>query len=439
LAGLLRNLAIQTYVSHSSLSIDERRSAEAAFAEGSGCVIVATSTLELGIDVGDLDRVIQIDAPNTVASFLQRLGRTGRRPGQLRNCLFLATSPMGLLRACALVMLWRDGFVEPVEPPPQPLHVLAQQLMALALQLNGLGVRDWRHWLGRLPCFAGLTEDDFQRILDHLLHRGIFYSDGIRLSLGDQAHEEFGRRHFMELLSVFTTPPLLAVIHGRKELGQVDQVSVIRRKPDEAMILSLGGRSWRVESIDWKARQVFVESADGLGRTAWLGLRRGVSYAVARAVHRLLTGDGVTDAWSQRTREQVGLLREQYRFLCPESDVIVAEPGGAEYVWYTLAGSKVNLALSQALERSGTERTRSDDFSVALELPGGSAAFESAIRTLEVGAIRDEFSPSPELMETLKFSECLPPSLLPRILRERLVNLEHLRETLSRPRRFYVS
>jgi ATP-dependent Lhr-like helicase len=55
-------------------------------------VIVATSVLELGIDVGDLDRVIQVDAPGTVSSFLQRMGHTGRRPGTARNCLFLATT-----------------------------------------------------------------------------------------------------------------------------------------------------------------------------------------------------------------------------------------------------------------------------------------------------------------------------------------------------------
>jgi len=122
---------------------------------------------------------------------------------------FLATSANALLRACAIVQLWRDGFVEPIGPPANPLHVLVQQLMALALQLNGLGIRDWRQWLGRLPPFAHLSDDEFQRILDHLLQRQLLYSDGIRLSLGDKAHEEFGRRHFMELLSVFTTPPLM--------------------------------------------------------------------------------------------------------------------------------------------------------------------------------------------------------------------------------------
>jgi len=75
----LRGLGVSTFVSHSCLSLEERKAAEDAFAQGNDCVIVATSTLELGIDVGDLDRVIQIDAPFTVSSFLQRIGRTGRR------------------------------------------------------------------------------------------------------------------------------------------------------------------------------------------------------------------------------------------------------------------------------------------------------------------------------------------------------------------------
>ncbi len=83
LGTMLRGRGITTFVSHSSLSAAERRESEQAFAEARDCVIVATSTLELGIDVGDLDRVIQINAPRTVSSFLQRLGRTGRRPALL--------------------------------------------------------------------------------------------------------------------------------------------------------------------------------------------------------------------------------------------------------------------------------------------------------------------------------------------------------------------
>lgn len=105
--------------------MDERRRAEEAFAQERDCVIVATSTLELGIDVGDLDRVIQIDAPRSVAAFLQRVGRTGRRPGTTRNCLFLALDGDGLLQAAGLLHLWAQGWVEEVVPPPEPRHIVA--------------------------------------------------------------------------------------------------------------------------------------------------------------------------------------------------------------------------------------------------------------------------------------------------------------------------
>ncbi|MDY7090976.1 MAG: DEAD/DEAH box helicase, partial [Actinomycetota bacterium] len=143
LGSLLRGKGITTFLSHASLSADERRRSEEAFAEARDCVIVSTSTLELGIDVGDLDRVIQIDTPATVASFLQRLGRTGRRPGSIRNCLFLTRDGDALLEAAALLLLWGRGWVEPVIAPPEPRHIAAQQILALCLQEHRAGDQTW--------------------------------------------------------------------------------------------------------------------------------------------------------------------------------------------------------------------------------------------------------------------------------------------------------
>lgn len=88
---------------------------------------------------------------------MQRLGRTGRRAGTIRNCLFLTTSDENFLRAAALARLWSDGYIEPVRPPAMPLHLLAQQLMALALQQGGIGFESWRDWIGRMPGFAHET------------------------------------------------------------------------------------------------------------------------------------------------------------------------------------------------------------------------------------------------------------------------------------------
>jgi len=155
LAVALRSHDVTTFVSHGSLGAGQRSAAEQAFAENRDCVIVATSTLELGIDVGDLDRVIQIDAPPTVTAFLQRLGRSGRRPDTTRHALVLATGDDALLRATAVFLRWAEGYVEPIVPPPAPLHLVAQQLLALCLQERGVGRRLWAEWLGE-PLRSGL-------------------------------------------------------------------------------------------------------------------------------------------------------------------------------------------------------------------------------------------------------------------------------------------
>ena len=232
----LRSLRVQTFVSHSSLSADERGRAEQAFSTGSDCVIVATSTLELGIDVGDPDRVVQIDTPPTVSSFLQRMGRTGRRHGVTRNCLFLATSRSALIRAAGLIELWSSGYVEPIEPPAMPFHLFAQQLMALALQQGGIGRRVWREWIGRMPAFGQMTEEETTSIMAHMLANGLFAEDEGVLWFGRKGEEEFGRKNFMELLSVFQSPPLFSVKHGQIDLGEVHESSFLIRTGEATSI-----------------------------------------------------------------------------------------------------------------------------------------------------------------------------------------------------------
>jgi ATP-dependent Lhr-like helicase len=185
----LRDRGVTVFASHSSLSADERRRAEEAFAEARDCVIVATSTLELGIDVGDLDRVIQIDAPRTVASFLQRLGRTGRRPGARPNALLLATTSAALLHAAGLLKLWRDGFVEPIRPPPAPRHIAAQQILALCLQEGRVGDTTWPHWWGQLPIFDQ-TAPTIARWLVETGH--LTRDDAGMLYVGPEAERRYG-------------------------------------------------------------------------------------------------------------------------------------------------------------------------------------------------------------------------------------------------------
>lgn len=230
LAANLRGRQVSTFVTHSSLSQDQRRQAEEAFSQRDDCVIVATSVLELGVDVGDLDRVIQIDAPSTVASFLQRMGRTGRRQGLQRNCLFLATRSEALVQAAALIDIWRSGFVESIIPPPLPYHILAQQIMAIALQMRGVGRSEWYKQVAEVSGFSAMEPSKRDELFQWMLSENILAEDSGIVWLGEVGETEFGRRNFMELFSVFTSPPVFKVLQGRRELGSVDISTFVSRE-----------------------------------------------------------------------------------------------------------------------------------------------------------------------------------------------------------------
>lgn len=432
LGNELRDLGVTVFLSHSSLSAEERKTSEQAFAEAQDCVIVSTSTLELGIDVGDLDRVIQIDAPHSVASFLQRLGRTGRRSGTTRNCLFLATSENALLKAAALLELWAAGFVEPIRPPARPLHLFAQQLMALSLQEGGIGVNDWFTWLGRLPAFANESREVLDEVVRFLLHEEILFSDGARLSFGDAGQALYGRRHFLELVSVFTSDPVFKVLHGRKELGTVDQVTFLRHRDDEPVTLSMGGRSWVVTALDWNRREAFVVPAAGRGKSQWQSGKIGMSWRFTRAVHALLTNDQVSERWTNRARSTFESLRSQYDILRPEADVALGDRGLNEVRWFTFSGSMINTVLADVISSFGFQDTSVSDFWIRVVGTTDARRIVEVIKSREAEDIRDCFKVSEDYLDNLKFNECLPGGLAQAILRDRLLKEEEISATTAR-------
>nr|WP_232794216.1 helicase-related protein [Pseudofrankia saprophytica] len=322
LGQALRSLGVTTFLSHASLSVDERRRSEDAFAQARDCVIVSTSTLELGIDVGDLDRVVQINAPATVASFLQRPGRTGRRADTVRNCLFLALSEPALMQAAGLLLLWGRGWVEPVPPPPprpEPRHIVAQQVLAYCLQENRVGDRLWaEEWNGLAP-----FDRSAEPIVRHLVRMGYLDSDGGMLFVGPEAERKFGHRHFSEL----TADPVLLT----------DPVEGPR-------LLLLAGRSWRVTHIDWKRRRCFVEPADSGGRARWLTSTVGAcSFPLTRAMREVLLGADPPVSLTRRATEHLAAVRETHLDVVhPAGTMIVRTEDLTDVRWWTWAGERAN-------------------------------------------------------------------------------------------------
>jgi ATP-dependent Lhr-like helicase len=429
LALLLRDQQIETFVSHSSLGAEERRLAEQAFAQRQDCVIVATSSLELGIDVGDLDRVIQIDAPATVSSFLQRMGRTGRRAGNATNCLFLATTDEALLRAAALVRLWRQGYVEPVQAPPEPYHILAQQLMALCLQERGIGRSEWFGWLDAVPAFTRMDHAVVGTLVESMVASQILWSDGGILGFAPEGEAKYGRKNFMDLLSVFTSPPLFQVTWGRKELGYVHESTFFKRDGGPSVLL-LAGRCWRTTHLDWRRRIAHVEPTEQIGKSRWLGEGQFLGYRVCQAVRETLAGDEGEPEWSRRAATRIGELREDFPWVRLDSTALVRHPHG-EVCWWTFAGGVANTILAQQLRRLG--ETKADNVSITIEGDPHLDEVREHLGTLS--AHETTAMPDPRAIEDLKFSEALPRDLAERVYLARFIDVEAICSILAEPLR----
>ena len=405
LAVELRALGIDTYVSHSCLSLEERTAAEKAFSAGSNCVIVATSTLELGIDVGDLDRVIQIDAPATVSSFLQRIGRTGRRAGTARNCLFLITREAAFLQAAALLQLWSEGFVEPVRPPPLPLHILAQQLMGLALQESSITRADWRSWLPSLPGLDGLAEARLDAVLDHMLETGILHEDQGLISMGTAGERQFGPKNYLALFSVFLSPPLVKVFHGRQEIGEVDQRSFAVKQEGPAVIV-LAGRHWQTRHIDWARRIAYVEPSEHKGRSQWLSSGQPMHFDMAQAVPRVILQPEPPARFSRRALAMLETLKLSFDWV-EQGKTQLEFVDQETALWWTFAGKVVNAVIVNQLAGIADKLT-ADDFCISIHGFGSRASISDAIRALQ--ALRSDAYAVPldeDFIAALKFGTCL--------------------------------
>lgn len=406
----LRRLGVTTFLSHGSLGRDERRRAEAAFAAESDCVIVATSTLELGIDIGDLDRVIQIDAPATVAAFLQRLGRSGRRAGHRRNMLLLATSEDALLHTFGLLRLFEQGSVEPLTAPPLPLHLLAQQALAITLQEGGVGRHTLLSRLGD-PCVLGEDVAAYgEVVLDHLLAEGWLHSDGGLLGIGVTGEQEYGRRHFLELLSVFSAAPEFTVRWGHKELGTVPDATLTMAEQRQRVIL-LAGQAWSVRHIDYGRKVVTVEPSDRPGVVSWFGGSRPLHAELCRSIRDVLCGDTPTRLqFSARAAEVLSELQSEFSWLEADASVLARHTDGPAR-WWTFAGLLANIWLGEAVQGLRAHSGVRDNLRLRLVDDVTAEELRAALADVDWDevSVRDQLSRAG--LATLKFTECLPEDL----------------------------
>ena len=374
-AGHMRRAGTTVFVHHSAVSREERDIAEEQFHHGTDACIVCTSTLELGIDVGDLDKVLQAEAPDTVSAFLQRMGRTGRRQGQVPNTTFFCETTDGVLQAIALIELARSGWVEPVAVNDRCWPVFIHQLLAMSLAGDGVSIEPaWEH-LSQVPDFRGIRREELDRLVEWMIRDESFILTGGRLVLGPTAERRFGRRNFMELFAVFSSPQSYTVQTGDgKPLGSLNQ-EFVDRLVDGVSCFLLGGRAWAVLEVRHDDRRVVVCPAPRGRQPTWGGfIPQFLGEAVCRRIRDVLASE---DEFAYLTPEAAALIAERREALgrLLGDDRPGIEVADNEIRWWTFAGGRINSTLRYGLGTllPGTQivpdnllvRLRGDDLSFA--------------------------------------------------------------------------
>ncbi|SDC70159.1 ATP-dependent helicase Lhr and Lhr-like helicase [Paenibacillus sp. CF095] len=345
------------HVHHGSISAMLREETEAALRTGSGpAVAAATVTLELGIDLGELERVVQLGAPYSASSFVQRLGRSGRREDMASEMLFVcpeeedeeaqlpARMPWTLMRAIAVIELYvKTKWVEPLEARKMPIGVLYHQTMSMLKSMGEAEPRDLAEAILSLAPFALIRPDQYQVFLNYLIETDhLQWTEDRTLIIGLTGEKIVNNYRFY---AVFKDDEEHKVLNGSEEIGSITTV------PPPGYCFSLAGKLWKVEEVDHKHKAVYVKSAKGKVDTLWLGAGGDIHTSVVQKMREVLSDSVIYPYLSPQAVNRLERARRLARESGLLKQVVIPAGGDSMYVlpW---VGSKSFRTLERLMKHN---------------------------------------------------------------------------------------
>jgi len=274
-------------VHHGSLSADRRQRAEIGLKSGGIRGLVSTSSMELGIDVGHVDLVIQYNSPRQVSKLVQRIGRSGHRLGEVSRGVVLALDSNDVLEALVLKKFLREERIEPIEIPSKPFDVLAHEIV-------GLFISERRRWLDihelylffrKAYPFRDLKIEEFNKLIDFLDQVKILRRVGDKIVLKDR---RYAYKYFYGTLSMIPELKQYIVIDSKEGIpvGILDD-TFVSYYCELGVKFIMGGRPWRI--VEVLEETIKVESEDDYKGAipSWVGEEIPVPFEVAQEVGKV--------------------------------------------------------------------------------------------------------------------------------------------------------
>jgi ATP-dependent Lhr-like helicase len=244
------------FAHHSSVDKDLRVEAEqfAKLNDNDLFTISCTSTLELGIDIGSVDRVVQVEAAHSVASLSQRLGRSGRRNNGMATLSQYASRPWSLLQSLSLISLLEEGHLDPIIQPKKQYSMLFQQVLSLLMETKGIVQDDLYLVLSTLKFTDDIPQDKVIELVEWMIQKDYIEVSGEELIVGLSAEYIVTNRSFYAHFE--DTSDLLVIYEGQK-VGEIPLNPTISVNAN----IFLAGKIWKIIDIDEATRKIFVQRA----------------------------------------------------------------------------------------------------------------------------------------------------------------------------------
>jgi len=392
LGSRFKELGTDLGVHHGSLSKDARIEVEDQFKAGELDALLCTSSMELGIDVGRVDHVVQYGSPRQVSRLVQRVGRAGHRRDQVSAGTVVTTHADDTLEALAIARQARAGDVEPAGIHDGSLDTVANQIAGLVMDTGEISAMAAYEILRRAYPFRDLTESQFKSVVRELARNDVVWLDEDR----DRLEKRRGTwQYFYQNLSMIPDEATYDVedVASGTQVGTLDERFVVNfATPGEVFVQR--GEMWRITTIDEEEETVTVSPIeDPAGEVpSWTGSEIPVPKAVAQEVGELrrvagqqLQGgapvDSVASHVAARYDADAGTVAdglgqlEAHDAPIPDEDTVVVEFHGREVVVNACQGHKINETLGRVLsallgQRAGSSVAMEvDPYRIELEIP----------------------------------------------------------------------
>jgi ATP-dependent Lhr-like helicase len=350
LHSVIKEIIPSSYVHHSSMDKRYRNMAEEEFRlRNEPSCIICTSTMELGIDIGDLDTVLQLDSPSSVASFLQRIGRSGRRPGTISEMNFFVSDKESFIKTLVVKQLSSRGWVESVVVSQRAYHIYFHQILSVIIQEHGAD-RDYIFdLLSSVYCFSAINKDKYNKLLEYMKDEQLIEITGRnKVFLGIKGEKDFEYGNFKKLYSVFETMEEFMIKHNNRIIGSLQSWFIYSM--GNKLHFYLSGQSWGVVDIDEESKIVYVEPSKKAELPVWAGQTALLTYEFCQEYLNIISTDEEIQSLPEHEQQVLFNIREDEKkkdIQKKEEFLIKKSPRNTAII--TFAGDKVNYTIGLIL------------------------------------------------------------------------------------------